>query len=357
MNSIGTKQLCIMIFFIPLVFKMSALPSMLFAEAGTTAYVLIACMTTVEFLQLWLVLWACKEGGIEGVRSKYGKSVAAIVGLPMFFIVFCKMIVLTQEIVAYVGDFLFYNVPQSAILPVLLLMVFYLGTRGARSIGRMYELSIWLIPLIVLFGLFFGKADIDVSYLAPVFDGDAGTYFGAVKKYLMYTFDFSPLLFMGVRIKRPAPVLLCSIGSVGAVTTVYALLFATYGNASFLAQAGFARLASFNTVISEIGSLDWPSVLLWLTTGTLSLSLKVAAIDRVSDMMRMKKAGTAVFCLSIWAVLFFAVDTLDKAVRVVTSGVQYGVFFAEILLPVIMLILLYAKKGREEGERLCVEIR
>ena len=352
MNDISGKQLCIMIFFIPLVFKMSSLPALLYGEAGATAYILIAIVTTVEFLQLGLVLFVAKRGGMEGIKRLYGKKTYVLVALPMFFIVFCKMIALTQEIVSYVSGFLFYNIPDNCVLPIVLLAVFYLGTRGARAIGRLYELSVWFIPIIIVLGVFFGKADVEFFYLTPVFDRGASEYFGAIRKFLIYTFDFSPLLFMNVKIKRAAPVAVCSVLSVGAVTAAFALLYAAYGNASFLANAGFARLASFNTVISEIGSLDWPSVLLWLTTGTLSLSLKIAAIDRISDGIGMKKVGTAVFCLGVWLVLSFSVNTLSQAVEFVTNGVQYGVFFAEILLPIVILFLLALKSRRENRSKI-----
>lgn len=346
MNKISTKQLYIMIFFIPLVFKMSSLPALFYEGAETTAYVLIGIVTAVEFLQMGLVLFVCAKGGLEKVKERYGRKIYCLVALPMLFIVFMKMLILTQEITTYVCSFLFYNVAEKFITPLILLVTFYLGIKGARAIGRLFELSIWFLPIIVAFGIFFGKTDLNGVYLTPLFQAPASDYARTVTKYLIFTFDFSPLLFFNVRPKRVAPVAVCSVCSVLTVVTGFALLYCAYGNASSHANCAFARLATFNTIISEIGGLDWPSTLLWLVTAVSSLALKIAAVDRFMDGLGAKKVGTFVYVLAIGWVLLSAVKTIPEALQTVTSGVQYAVFGAEILLPVAALCLLARKKER-----------
>lgn len=349
MNEISSKQLYIMIFFIPLVFKMSSLPALMYGMASATAYVLIGIVVLIEFLQLWLVLFVSEQGGMDGIKEKYGKKVYCAVAFPMFFVVFIKMIVLTQEIVNYVCSFMFYNISESAIMPIVMLVVFYLGTRGAKAVGRMFELSVWLIPFIVVFGAVFGKAQLETMYLTPIFDFPGKEYLSAIGKYLIFTFDFSPLLFFKPKIKKVAPIAICSLLGTAAVVIAYALLFSVYGTASEHASFGFTRLATFSTVISEIGSLDWPSVMLWLIAGVLSLALKINAIDRINENLGTKKIGTAAFCVGIAIVLLTAIKTQQEAIEFASSGVQYAVFASEIALPLV-LIALYAAKKRKGGE-------
>ena len=260
------------------------------------------------------------------------------------------MLVLTQEITTYVSSFLFYNVAEKFITPLVLLVVFYLAIKGARAIGRLFELSIWFLPIIAVFGIFFGKIDMDATYLTPLFQETPATYLSAVTKYLIFTFDFSPLLFFSVKIKRRTPIALCSLLSILTVTTCFALLYCAYGNASPYADCAFARLATFNTIVSEIGGLDWPSTLLWLVTAVLSLSLKIGAVHRFSDGLGTKRIGTFLFCLAIGITLLTSVKTIADALQVVTNGVQYSVFAAEILLPVLVISLLSVRKK----EDLCV---
>ena len=347
MHEISAKQLYIMIFFIPLVFKMSSLPALFYEEAATTSYILIGIVTTVEFLQMGLVLYVCSKGGLEGIKEKYGKKTYCLVALPMLFIVFMKMLILTQEITTYICSFLFYNVAEKFITPLVLLVVFYLGIKGARAIGRLFELSIWFLPIIAVFGIFFGKIDMDATYLTPLFQENAGVYLSTPLKYLIFTFDFSPLLFFKIKFQRKSPVVLCSFLSILTVTAGFALLYCAYGNASAHANCAFARLATFNTIVSEIGGLDWPSTLLWLVTAVLSLSLKIGAVHRISDSFGTKHVGTFLFCFAIGITLLSAVKTISDALNVVTNGVQYGVFAAEILLPVVVILLLTLRKKEE----------
>ena len=348
MNEISSKQLYIMIFFIPLVFKMSSLPALFYGEAGATAYALIGMVVIVEFLQLAIVLLVAREGGMDGIREKYGNKVYCVVSIPFLFVIFIKMLVLTQELVHYLCSFFFYNIPETAIVSALMLVIAYLGTRGARAIGRLYELSIWLIPIIVIFGAFFGEIELEGNFLTPVFEDGAKTYVSAVGKFLIFTFDFSPLLFFKPKVKKIAPIAVCMVLGTASVVGGYALLYSLYGNASLHATFGFARLAAFNTVISEIGSLDWPSVLLWLITGTLSLALKINAVNRISDGMKLKKCGTFIFCAAVLTVLLTSIKTLSEAVEFVTGGVQYAVFAIEIALPLIVLLMYAIKNGRRE---------
>lgn len=348
MNEISSKQLYIMIFFIPLVFKMSSLPALMYGAVSATAYVLIGLVVVVEFLQLMLVLFVSKQGGMDGIKEKYGKKAYCAVAFPMLFVVFVKMLVLTQEIVNYVCSFMFYNIAESAVVPVVMLVIFYLGTRGAKAIGRMFELSVWLIPFIVVFGAVFGKAELETSYLTPIFDGEGKEYLSTIGKYLIFTFDFSPLLFFKPKIKKIAPITVCSILSTGSVVAAYAVLFSVYGTASEHASFGFTRLATFSTVISEIGSLDWPSVMLWLIAGILSLSLKINAVNEISGNFGTKKAGTFAFCVAITIVLLTAIKTPVEAIRFASNGLQYAVFGIEIALPFVLLTLYAAKKSRSE---------
>ena len=347
MNELTYKQLYIMIFFIPLVFKMSALPALLYEMASVTSYILIAVVVTVEFLQMGVVLAVANLGGMESIKEKYGTKVYILLSIPLIFVMFVKMAVFIQEIVYYVCSFLFYNIPEAGVMIALMLVIFYLAVKGIKAIGRLYEIAIWIIPIIIAFGLFFGEAKFTEIYLTPIFNENLTVYTSALGKYLIYAFDFSPLLFVRVKIKKVFPIAICSLFSVVAVTICYMLLYSAYGNASFLADFGFARLGTFNTVVSEIGSLDWPSSLLWLCTAILSLSFKLNAVNCFMNACKLKKAGTAVFSSGIVILLLVIFKNLIKGIQFATSGIQYAVFACEVAVPIIALALHLFKMKKE----------
>ena len=75
------------------------------------------------------------------------------------------------------------------------------AVKGIKAIGRLYEIAIWIIPIIIAFGLFFGEAKFTEIYLTPIFNENLTVYTSTLGKYLIYAFDFSPLLFVRLKVK------------------------------------------------------------------------------------------------------------------------------------------------------------
>ena len=346
MNEVNEKQLSVMIFFIPLVFKMSMLPSYLYKTAGVDGFVIAAGFALTEFIQLWAVLFVCEKGGMQGIRARYGNGAFLLLSCPLLFVIFVKSALFLTEIVNYVTTFLFYNVISTPILLTLLLICYYFAYKGARSIARIFEITVWLIPVIILMGLIFGETDIRGECLLSVFANGGKGIPEAVKRYLIYTFDFSPLLFCNVRIRRKTTVGIFSALSVAVLTGCYMLFYCRYGKATFMIDCAFARLASFDTVISEVGSLDWISCILWVTTAILNISLKLNAVAEVGASIKVKRAPPLVlFCAALAFVLLRVWINMEQAFVMATGGVQFFVFGFEIAVPLVMIVLYAVKRG------------
>lgn len=349
MNYLTKKQLSIIIFFIPMVFKMSMLPSMLFEESGFAGYFAITLITTIEFLQMGLVLFVVSNGGIGGLKRTYNIHTARAIAFPLLFVMGVKCLIFITEIYYYVCHFMFYNVSSFPVIVAVLLTLFYLGSKGAKAIGRVFELSIWLIPLILLLGLFFGKASLQFSYLTHIFDDGFSPVLRGIDKYLLYTFDFSPLLFFKIEPKKNGRILFSSAASVGIMTSCYCLFYATYGRASYLFDDAFAKLASFDTVISEIGTLDLPSVLLWLTSSIGNIALKFVAMAEILKLFKIKRQWGLTAITSVLAVLLvFVYSNFEKISAIVVHPVRYVVIGIELAVPVVLLVLYAVKNAGKE---------
>ena len=348
MNVLSKNQLAIIIFFIPLVFKMSMLPGLLYEVAGTDSYFAIGILTIAEFLQMWLVLFVVSRGGMAGIREKYGKTLALFLSIPFLFVMGVKTILFVTEIYYYIGDYLFYNVSSFPIIAATLLIIFYLAVKGAKAIGRIFELSVWLIPVIIAFGIIFGKVKLYPQYLTPLFENGFLPTLNGIDKYLIYAFDFSPLLFFKVEQKKNLRIAVWSLLCVITVIICYIVLIASYGRATFLIGDAFAHLASFNVVVSEIGSLDWPSAILWIVTSVGTVALKLAAMgDIVAETKLNRNIGIGLLTIIMGILILFLFDGFEKILSFVISPVKYVVIGIEIAVPIIMLCL-YAVKRKEE---------
>lgn len=350
MNELSTRQVSIMIVFLPLVFKLATLPSLLYDKAGPTAYILIAILVIIELLQMLLVLFVCNQGGMEGIKERYGSTVYRVISIPMLFVFAIKIILFLHEISTYVTSFLFYNSREFGSIMLILITALYIGIKGGRAIGRLFEVIVWIAPFVFLLGLFYGKLEFNEVHLNPLFNQNGDIYLDAIGKYLIYAFDFSPLLFMKVSIKKPTPIAISSVVCFISVVGCYILLYGVYGNASSYVHSAFSRLASFNSAVSETGSLDWPSGLLWITSGILNVALKIGGVSVIMDNFHMKKVGTTVFALIIAIIMYYLLRTFDTMLEFCTGGVQYAVVIIEIGLPILLLLLYMVKKiGSEKG--------
>lgn len=348
MNYLTKKQLSILIFFIPLAFKMAMLPSLLYAECGATFYVGIGLITALEFVQLGIILKIDSAGGFSRIEKLYGKWLKILLSMPFLLSILIKTLIFSAEIYHYVSGYLFYNISSAPIIVTLCLIAFYVAVKGAKTVGRIYELSIWFIPIIIIFGIFFGKADLNADYLLPLFDDGVMPVVSGLDKYIIYTFDFSPLLFFRTEKGKNRSVVICSILSVIAITGCYMVFLVSYGRASFLIPDAFARLALFNTVVSEIGSLDWPSAILWITVALCNISLKLAAVGEIGSFVAIKKPiSIGISAAASCFLLVFLLNSYEKVLSFATSWVRYVVVGIEIILPIIILALLKTKQTKE----------
>ncbi len=348
MNFLSKKQLTIMVFFIPLAFKMAMLPSLLYKECGADFYVGVGIITAIEFLQLFIVMKVVSLGGFAVIEERFGSLVKKLLALPLVFSMIIKTLIFATEIYYYATHFLFYNISSVPIIVTLCMAIFYLAYKGAKTIGRIFELSVWLVPLIIVFGILFGDSALCGDYLSPLFTDGVGNMLSGIDKYLIYTFDFSPLIFFRIEKGKNVPIALSSFLSVGAVIGSYVLFLASYGRASFLMPEAFARLASFNTVISEIGSLDWPSALLWLTVSVCNIAVKFCAIAETMAFFKVKRTfSLAVSVILVGVLLLFVLDSFKKVSEFVTGTIRYAVVGVEVAVPLVALVLVSLAGNKE----------
>lgn len=248
---------------------------------------------------------------------------------------------------------MFYNVRPEPIIASFMIVAGYLAFKGAKTIGRLFELCIWFVPIILIIGPGFGEINMKIDYVKTVFDDGFAPIFKAVKTYLIYTFDFTPLLFIKVDNKKHSALKLstASVISVLSLCGCYMLLVANYARSTFLINEAFANLASFNTVISEIGNLEWPTGLLWISVSLFSVSLTIFAIGEIAKTFNIKRQiGIGVASLVIALLSMFVYTKLIELIKCATYGKQVIIFIIEVTVPIIMLILTLLRP-KEKNEK------
>ncbi len=361
-NSYLTKrQYALIAFFIPFVFKFSVLPSVISLDAGRDIWITIFIIMLTEIIQLLFIVKIDKMGGLEAIKEKYGLGVYLSLSVPLLIVLVIKASVYTSETTSYANSYLFYNITTKGVGVIVVLASAYIAIKGAKGLGRLIEQIAWLVPIAIIIGLLFGKLQLKPSNLLPI---GAGGIFPIAKSYdnvLFWALDFSPLLFLQVRedVTMPPrkrskfPILpFLAILSLICMTLLYALYVMNYGQAGHLVDTAFSSLGAFNVVNTEIGSIDWPAITLWLSIAIISLALKLFGAGKILTAVKLPFPLAVGFSALVVVILGqYVFYNLEKAFDFATSIVRYFVIGVELVATFVSYALLDLKERKSlKGE-------
>lgn len=351
-NEMSRREFAIICFLVPMVFKMAMLPMLLAGAAGRDAYFSLLPLLVLDFAQLLLICEFLKYGGMQAFGSVANKALKIAVSVAVILIAGVKTAVFLAEAVNYVATHLFYNVTDGTIFALYMLAVGFVAIKGAGGIGKMCEIGIWIFPLILVLGLIFGDADVDFATMLPAFGSGAGVVFGGSAKYLFWSMDFLPLLYVKVKDmegRRPT-YLFGFLASAIVLIMLYMVFISVYGESASLIRYAFATLSAFNVVTSEIGSLEWTGSALWLTMTTVYLAgYTYVAGAAVGELGVNRKGATIVFAtlVGLCGVLFMS--NYQKVLEFATCGVQYAMVALELIVPAVCLTVVKLKNMRAKA--------
>ncbi len=347
-DSVRRGQFSVLVFFMPLIFKISTLPSYIAGEAGTDSIFLMATILGLEFLHLLIILRIIKEGGVRRLEEAYGKKRVFFVTLPLVFSCIARLLAYGVKVADYVTYFLFYNVDHFGIKTVLYLSVFYVAIKGLRGIGRLSELGLAFFPLIIFLGLVFGKTELNPQYVLPLGTITPEKFAECFSSLLFWSLDFTPFLFVEIadepsdkKKKRFPYVAVACVLCFIALEAIYFVFFANYGEAAPIIDHVFARLAAFNVVTTQVGSLEWPTIVMWLIFSLLYLALNAYAGGRaLSEIIPGSRLSVGIIVLIAVILSQTVVKETAGSMEMALSPLRYILFGTDIAVSVIMLILL-----------------
>lgn len=372
-NILTSRQYGILAFLLSFVFKFSLLPGLIAEVAGRDMWLVITSAVLIEAGMLAVIVRISALGGMEAVKERYGTAVYLALALPAAMLFTVKCAVYMSEVNTFTTSYLFYNVSAEAAGVILAVAIVFLGVRAAKGIGRVAEIALWLIPILILIGAVFGKIKVEPSYVRPVAADGIGPIASAFDRSLFWFFDYTPLLFFRLKtnesaserkparsggargegagktalrsLKKYAPVIGGALGAVLIIPALYAVFVMTYGMSGHLVGNAFSSLGSFNVVNTEIGSIDWPAIVLWLCFAVIVLSVLVFAAGRTAESVGVPLPVAAIVVAVVASIL---TETLfynsEKAVRFALGAVRYVTAAVSVALTAAALVLLDIKK-------------
>ncbi|TBL80581.1 GerAB/ArcD/ProY family transporter [Paenibacillus thalictri] len=146
--------------------------------AGRSAWISVFCIGVLLTCWLPLLLYVMKKTNMEPifiwVRGKYGEFLASILRIPVMLYLFAIGTITVMDTIAWVKSMFLPDTPNWFITFLLMGVCVWAANSGIRTIARC---GIFLLPLVVLFGIFVATVNIPrkhYHFILPVLENGFG---------------------------------------------------------------------------------------------------------------------------------------------------------------------------------------
>lgn len=338
-------------------FKVAMLPSYLASEVGRDMWISVGVAMIIDVVILACIVFIKTRVGVleysNGAVKIVSKVIAVLLGL--YFLV--QTVVLFEEIVAYLLQSFFDEADRIQIIVPLGVAIAYLAYKGERTLGRLAEIFVCLLLLTIVVSIAFNNANIDYSNLLPVMDTPLTSLAGVSKSALWFG-DYLPLLFINVRDRKKIRLGYIFGGAIAialSVTFVIATFWAQWGDLTADIPNAFARLSGYNFISADVGKVDWVTILTWITSCVIKLSLLMLGIRGAIDYVFGKNTSKITLPVSaflvVGAIIFFVKDVKD-AYTLGTSLWVVGVVMSVVPVIVYLLFSIFGKRSERIGKNI-----
>lgn len=313
--------------------KFCTLPSVLSGVAESKAVWVILLLLVLEYVILFFATKTAKCGGLPLLEIKRGIKVPLLFLFALFFAL--KLAAFSREISTYYALSLFENAPVLPITVLLLIACALLAKKGFMGIGRVTEIFVWLFLFVFLFVLIFTRTEGDLFNALAIFNPDFTGMGKGVWQGLAWFGDSAVVAFLDLRgedvlapqlsgafdpqrSKAKRRIILAVLLVTFFLSALfYAVFIAVYGDAAKMTDYAFIKLSAFKANTDELGSADWPVIILWAILSALYLSLlflggKECLSGIAPSKEDQKQKTVPSFCLSAAVALTISFLFLDE---------------------------------------------
>lgn len=274
--------------------KFCTLPSVLAGAAESKAIWVIGLLAAIEGTLLFFATKIAKTGGLFRLDLKKPFLVCFAAVYLVFFLM--KLTAFTREIASYYALSLFENIPVLPIAAIYLTACILFAPKGFAGIGRSLEVFLWLFAFVFLFILIFTTTKGELFNALAMFNPDFKGFGTGVLSGFAWFGDAAVVCFLDLSgdeskkrassekaaksqpqrgaVKHKKKIAFAALFfSFALLLVFYAIFLSVYGDAAKMTDFAFIKLSAFKANADELGSADWPVILIWAIVGVHYLAL------------------------------------------------------------------------------------
>ena len=340
-----------------LAIKVQTLPSMIASNLGRFGWLYFLILAIIDILFILLALYINKIGNgktlYEVLSETIGKVGAKFISA-LFGLYFIFSAILPYEALHNVfANILFEDLSWPLFSILLVIAVFYLGSRGLKTIGRVSELYFNIIAVSFIALLVISYSTASLNRLLPLAELNVSKLSLTAFNYSFWFGDFLlVLMFMGKvqpTKKYTLKITLAFVAELLLVTFAYMIFYGIYGNFTLYQNNMITDISEFSLLNLEIGRLDW-----FLMLGVQTSTIIACAVDiylasyNFAKVFNIKKSyKITIFIVAIVYLLdVFVFKNITNSAVVVSLISRWVALAIQYILPIFILIvaICYSKK-------------
>lgn len=368
-DSITKTQFAVLLFIFTITAKICFLPSIMYNKTKESSLWVLVSFIVLEGVLAIFAYYIAKNGGL---RSEYTPVwLRKIFSFLLLILYSFKLLAFAFEASISATSVLF---DGSLTIPLYLLLVIGSGiicAKGFSGIARTATLFAFGWIFFFVFNLLFlGIKGSDYNLfplLRPQNIGEgiltSSVWFGDSSILITICLNESK---KEKKIERASIPILFSFAGI-ILILFFILLIYTYGSASGSVENAFARVLLMNPNADELGAIDWPIIIIWLSmaiiqTSSLFSASRLAFTELFKEGENRERIKTTLFYIA-FAILFplFYFLVFKNSIgytKIITSKViSIIALVLEYVIPMIMALIIYINKERKrkvEGKNLSI---
>lgn len=346
-----TRQVCLMFFGVVCGFKLIMLPPLLSEIAGNDMWISLMLLFLVDGAYLLLFLFFNKKCNgktiIEYLTKRIGKLLTRIIC--MFFVVvwIMKTVIVIYEFYTFLLESLYEDIDLFIFIPLIIVVMIYLGSRRFRTFGRYAELFSLIVVVSIIITIITSFNGVNFENLLPVmFNGCKVVVDSAFKRSLWFG-DFSILFLLIGNIKTDkkfdSKLLLTWLSSVVLTMTVSIIFYVLYEKTSSLHFCSLVDIIQFYPQVNSINRLNTiiafflPMLTIWLIG--LCSALSSYALKTIFPSKPYKNFCVYYCSAAVCLVLFFVRFSYENLIFIIDGFFCYVGGFTLYVLPLLLLLI------------------
>jgi len=346
--------------------KVQRLPSLISSFVGRHGWLAFLIMGSLDILFLFFALSfnkkAKKRTTYQICEQAGGGLYAKLIFLVMAIYFLINSLLPYEAVHDLFANILFDKLSWSIYGIILALSVFFVASRGLKSLGRISELFFYIIVVSFLILLILGATTTNYYHVLPIKEIDAPVFIKTCLEYNLWFGDFILIYIFVGKIKTDKKPLgfKCVLAFSLAVLLIsfsYVVYYGLYENLSINQNSLISSISQFSLLELDIGRIDWFFVLFFQISTVISSSTYIfASAYCVGKIIANKNNKIVCFVMAfvVYMLDIFIFKSVQAGAGVIAGVSKYFALFMIILFPIIMQITLYVAnvKGNKKTKQL-----